>query len=85
MTCFDPRAFQWIFSFGPKIMAFKKRSWSLLISMVLRNHQKTTGNKTFFAWANTFELKMLKFRCFLKQKRRIGTRILKKCHWSLVI
>ena len=30
-------------------------------------------------------VKIFKFRCFFKQKRYIGTRNLKTCHWSLII
>ena len=58
VICFEPRAFQWRLPFRPKIMAFKKCNWSLLISMVLRKPPKTTGNMLLFAWVNSFELKM---------------------------
>ena len=45
----------------------------------------STAEMSLFAWATTFEVKILKFHCFLKQKRCIGTRNLKTCHWSFVI
>jgi len=70
MICFDPRASQWRLPFRPKIMAFKKCHWSLLISMVLRKPPKNHWKYVTFRMGKLVRNENVEIHLFFKAKAK---------------